>query len=110
MGQSKKKFICQWSLEIIFGKKREALDILKKWGEEKFRSSNFKVSQSRMISGYIGASPSIIIDEYIFDSIADFEKALADMSQPQFKQYSEAIAPLIVPGSQKWTVFESIEY
>jgi len=30
------------------------------------------------------------------------------MGQPQFKQYSDAIAPLIIPGTQKWKVFRVV--
>lgn len=109
MNNSKNKFVCQWSLEIIYGKQKDALDIMKKWGAEKFKTSNFKLSQNRMMNGYVGESPSLIIDEYIFESLDDFEKALADMSQPQFRQFSEAISSFIVPGSQKWTIYKIIE-
>lgn len=105
----KTKFVCQWSLELVYGKQKVALDIMKAWGEEKFRSSNFRVSQNRVMNGYIGSSPSFIIDEYVFETLDDFEKALADMSQPQFRQFSEALAPYIVPGSQKWNIFKIIE-
>ena len=103
------KFICQWSLEIVFGKQKQALEIMKAWSAEKFRTSYFRISENRMMNGFIGSSPSFIVDEYIFNSLNDFEKALSDMSQPQFRQYSEALAPYIVPGSQKWTVFTMIE-
>lgn len=106
---TKPKFICQWSLEIVFGKQKPAVEIMKKWAEEKFRSSNFKVSKSRMMNGYIGKSASLIIDEYEFDSLGDFEKALSDMSQPQFKQFSDALALYVVPGSQKWTIYKLID-
>ena len=109
MNTPKTKFVCQWSLEIIYGKQSEALSIMKKWGEEKFKSSNFKVSESRMMNGFIGASASFIIDEYIFGSMDDFEKAISDMSQPQFRQYSDALSPYIVPGSQKWTIYKMLE-
>ena len=104
----KNKFVCQWSLEIIFGKQKEALDVLKAWGAEKLRSSNFKVSENRLMNGFIGKSPSLIIDEYIFESMDDFEKALSDMSKPLFKQFSEALAPYVVPGTQKWTIYKLI--
>jgi hypothetical protein len=109
MNKKQSKFICQWSLEIIYGKQKEAIEIMKRWGEEKFKSSNFKVSQNRVMSGFIGASASLIIDEYAFESLDDFEIALSDMSQPQFRQYSDALAPFIVPGSQKWTVYKMID-
>ena len=75
MANSNNRFVCQWTLEIVYGKQKQALDIIKKWGEEKFRSSHFKVSVNRVMNGYVGASPSLIIDEYIFNSMDDFEKA-----------------------------------
>ena len=100
---------CIWSLDIVFGKQKQAIDIIKAWGAEKFKSSQFKVSKNRLSVGHIGASPSHIMDEYLFESLADFEKALDDMRQPQFRQFSDAIAPFIVPASQKWTVFKMLD-
>ena len=98
-------YSCQWNLKIIFGKQKEALDIMKQWGAEKFRSSNFKVSKNRVLTGFVGESASHIVDEYIFENLTEFEKALADMSQPQFKPFAEAIAPYVVPGSQEWKIY-----
>jgi hypothetical protein len=100
---------CVWTIDIVFGKQKEALEIIKAWGAEKFRSSHFKVSRNRLCVGHIGTSPSRIVDEYEFESLADFEKALDDMRQPQFKQFSEGIAPYVVPASQKWTVYRIID-
>jgi hypothetical protein len=101
-------YICQWSLEIVFGKQKQAVDIMKEWGAEKFRSSNFKKSKNRVYVGHIGESPSLIIDEYEFEKLEDFVSALSEMGQPQFKQYSDNIAPFIVAGSQKWKVFRVV--
>lgn len=105
----KPKFICQWSLEILYGKQKQAVEIMKAWGVEKLKSSHFSQSQTRLMNGYVGASASFIIDEYIFNSMDDFEKALADMSKPQFKEFSDSLAPLVVPGTQKWTIYKSLE-
>jgi hypothetical protein len=101
-------YSCQWHLTIIFGKQRQALDIMKEWGAEKFRSTSFKKSRNRVMTGYIGESASQIVDEYLFESLDDFNKALQEVGQPQFKQYSDAIAPLIVPGTQKWVVYKVV--
>ncbi len=98
-------YICQWSLEIVFGKQKQALDIIREWGAEKFRSSRFSKSTNRVYVGHIGASPSLIIDEYVFEDLDDFIAALGEMGQPQFRSFSEAIAPLVVPGTQQWKVF-----
>ncbi len=102
---NKTMYSCQWNLKIVFGKQKQALDIMKEWGAEKFRSSNFKVSTNRVFTGFVGESASHVVDEYIFENLADFEKALADMSQPQFKPFAEAIAPYVVPGSQEWKIY-----
>jgi len=81
---------------------------MKEWGAEKFRSSRFKKSKNRVYVGHIGESPSLIVDEYEFEQLEDFTGVLTEMAQPQFKQFSDAIAPFIVPGTQKWKVFRVI--
>lgn len=102
-------FLCQWELDIIFGKQKQALEIINAWGEQKLESSFFSRSTNgRVYVGYIGASAAHIVDEYVFERLDDFEKALADMGKPEFKQFAEAIAPLIVPGTQKWTVYKIV--
>ena len=101
-------YICQWGLEIIFGKQKETPAIIKQWGEEKARSSHFKNSKNKVYVGHIGGSPSLIIDEYEFEKLEDFTVALTKIGQPQFRQFSEAIAPLIIPGTQKWKVFRTV--
>ena len=101
-------YLCQWSLQIAFGKQKQALEIIKEWGAEKFRSSQFKKSKNKVYVGHIGESPSLLIDEYEFEKLEDFTMALGEMGQPQFKQYADAIAPLIIPGTQKWKVFRVI--
>ena len=103
-------FVCQWSLDFVFGKQKEALAVMKAWGAEKFRSSGFrKAKGARMMVGYVGDSASHVVDEYHFESLDDFEKALADMGQPQFRAHAEALAPYIVPASQKWAIYRVVE-
>jgi hypothetical protein len=103
-------FLCQWSLDIVFGKQGEALKIIKAWGAEKMKSSGFaKSTNNRVYTGFIGETPAHIVDEYVFSSLDDFEKAIADMAQPQFTQYAEQISTIIIPGSQKWNIYKLIE-
>lgn len=103
-------YVCQWHLDVPYGKQHEVVEIMKAWGEEKFRSSEFKRAKAaKLMVGHIGASASHIVDEYYFESLADFELALAGMEQSQFKPHSDALAPYIIPGSQEWKVFRVIE-
>ncbi len=102
--------ICQWHLDIVYGKQGEAVRIMRAWGAEKFASSEFRRARgARLLAGLVGPSASHVVDEYSFDSLADFETALASMSAPQFRSHSDALAPFIVPGSQHWVVYRVLE-
>jgi hypothetical protein len=102
--------ICQWHLDIVYGKQGDAVRVMRAWGAEKFASSEFKRAKSaRLLAGFVGDSASHLIDEYEFESLADFEAALAGMSAPQLRKHSEALAPYIVPGSQRWAVYRVLE-
>lgn len=102
--------ICQWHLDIAYGKQGEAVRVMRAWGAEKFASSEFRRARgARLLAGLVGPSASHIVDEYSFESLADFEAALASMAAPQFRPHSEALAPFIVPGSQHWVVYRVLE-
>ena len=103
-------FLCQWHLDVPYGCQGDALKIMKAWGAEKFNSSEFRRAKSNRISvGFVGPSASHIVDEYAFESLADFEAALAGMNAPQFRSHSDALKPLIVPGTQHWEIYRVVE-
>jgi hypothetical protein len=102
--------VCQWHLDVPYGRQGEALAVMRAWGAEKFASSEFRRARSaRLLCGMLGPSASHIVDEYEFESLADFEAALAGMSAPQFRRHSDALARFVVPGSQRWLVYRVIE-
>lgn len=102
--------VCQWHLDIVYGKQAEAVRIMRAWGAEKFANSEFRLARgSRLLAGMVGPSASHLVDEYTFESLADFEAALAGMAAPSFRAHSDALAPLIVPGSQHWVVYRVLE-
>jgi hypothetical protein len=102
--------ICQWHLDIVYGKQAEAVKIMRAWGAEKFASSEFRLARaSRLSAGLVGVSASHLVDEYWFESLADFEMALAGMAAPQFRKHSDALAPYIVPSSQRWVIYRLLE-
>jgi hypothetical protein len=83
---------------------------MKEWMGEAMKSSDFKrASSSRLLVGHIGTSASEIIHEVGFNSLADWESALKQMPTPNFKKFSEELAPYVVPGSQHWTVLRVVD-
>ena len=102
--------VCQWHLDVPYGRQGEALAVIRAWGAEKFASSEFRRARgARLLCGMLGPSASHIVDEYEFDSLADFEAALAGMSAPQFRRHSDALAPFVVAGSQRLVVYRVLE-
>jgi hypothetical protein len=102
--------ICQWHLDVAYGKQAEALRVMRAWGAEKFASSEFRRARgARLLAGLVGASASHLVDEYSFESLADFEAALASMAAARFRAHSDALARFIVPGSQHWVVYRVLE-
>jgi len=105
MEGARRMFLCEWHIDIPFGCQAEALEILKAWNLAKFEHTEFRrVRSQRLLVGHVGLSPSHVVDAYCFDSLADFEAALQGLGHPELQQYSAAIAPLVVPGSQHWRV------
>ena len=103
-------FVCQWHLGIPYGKQGEALAVIRAWGAEKFASSEFSRARgARLLCGMLGPSASHIVDEYEFETLADFEAALGGMGAPQFRRHSDALAPFVVPGSQHWVVYRVLD-
>ena len=102
--------VCQWHLDVAYGKQADAIRVMRAWGAEKFASSEFRRAKTtRLMAGLVGPSASHLVDEYWFESLADFEAALAGMAAPQFKAHSDALAPFIVPGSQHWVIYRVLE-
>jgi hypothetical protein len=102
--------VCQWHLDIIYGKQADAVRIMRAWGSEKFASSEFRRARgTRLLAGLVGSSASHLVDEYLFESLADFEAALAGMAAPAFRAHSDALAPFVVPGSQQWVIYRVLE-
>ncbi len=102
-------YVCQWHLDLKYGTQGEALRAMKTWGAEKMRSSEFKrVKSARLLVGHVGPSASHVVDEYVFESLSDFEAALTGMKEPQFKPLSDALAPFVVDGSQHWEILRVI--
>jgi len=102
-------YVCQWHLDVPYGKQGAALEVMRAWGRDKFAHSEFRRAKgARLLVGHIGVSAARVCDEYLFESLADFEAALGGMTGDVFRRHSEALAPYIVPGSQHWVVYRLV--
>jgi hypothetical protein len=98
-------FACQWHFDIPFGKQKEVLDLMKKWDAEMVKDPAAPKSRGqRTAVGHIGLSPSHVINEYLVDSVADWEKYMSLVATGRFKGFSDEMAKYITPGSQHWVI------
>jgi len=103
-------FACQWHFDIPFGKQKEVLDIMKRWDQEMAKATDApKPRGQRTMVGHIGVSPSHIVNEYVVDSVSDWEKFSNLVATGRFKGFAEEMAKYIVPGSQHWEMLRIVE-
>ncbi|MGZ3424804.1 MAG: hypothetical protein ACXVEE_43505 [Polyangiales bacterium] len=95
-------FIARWSFEVPFGKKEDAFRILDQW-EQRSRSMGWP--PHRALVGSIGVSEAVVESEYQFETLGDLDEAWSKLSDPKFHAWQEEIAPFVVPGSHKWTIY-----
>ncbi|MBU0508775.1 hypothetical protein KKH27_08065 [bacterium] len=103
-------FACQWHVDVPYGKQKEALKILKDWHDEMEASPDYpKDRGARLTVGHIGVSTSHLVVEHVFDSLADWEKVIEEVATGRYRQYTDALSPIVVPGSQHWKILRIVK-
>src|SRR5262245_47430571 len=103
-------FVARWMIDAKFGHKDETIAIWKKWQQEVGERVGMKRSTSRVLTGSIGAAECRFEIEHQFATLADLEKAWAEMGKiPSHKQFSKELESHIVSGSNRWEILRIVE-
>ena len=102
-------YICRWSFNAPFGKRGKALQLARQWEKQVAKTINFPKGKSRIYVGHIGASESLVVIETEFKSLKAFEDGQKKLDHKKQEVWAKKIAPYIVPGTQKWEVFRTVE-
>ncbi len=100
---------CQWHFDIPFGTQKEALEILKQYGDAISQSSAMKPVSERFMVGHIGPSPSHVVIESVVDSLEDWEKMMKDVGTGKYQEFATKLQKYIVPGSQRWEIYRIVK-
>jgi hypothetical protein len=101
-------FIARWSFDARFGHKDAAIALCKKWNLEFGQQAGFGKPVGR--SGSIGARESHVELDCTFESLADLEKAFANIGKLQgHAAWGKEFEPHIVSGSNKWEIFRPLD-
>lgn len=103
-------FACQWHFDIPFGTQKEALEIIKRYGEAIESSQTAPKPQGERISvGHIGPSPSHVVIETLVGSLSEWEKMMQDVGTGKYQEFATQLQKYIVPGSQRWEVYRIVK-
>jgi hypothetical protein len=103
-------FTARWSIDIRFGHKDEALQMMKKWFDDVGAKVGFEKGSFRIHIGSIGVSESRFENDIMVPSLEALEKAWARMATlPAHQQFGKQLEPLIVSGSNKWEVYRVVD-
>ena len=103
-------FIARWNIDVRFGQKDQFLAVMRKWQAEVGDKIGWTKPKIRLLTGSIGANESRFEYEVTVESMEKLEKAWAQLGNfPYHKQFGKELEPLIVSGSNHWTVYRVLE-
>ena len=101
--------IARWRIEVRFGHKQTALDLLKRWHEDIGSQVGWTKDKFRIITGSIGAVESTIEAEVAIADLTELNDAFEKLSAIEaHKAWSKEIEPYVVSGTPHWQIFRVV--
>ena len=101
--------IARWQFTAKFGRKQEAIDLIKEWNEQIGSQTNIDMSKSRIITGSVGASEGLVENEMEIDDLKELDDFFAKIATIQMhSQWGPKMGEVIVSGSTRWEVFRVV--
>ena len=101
--------IARWQIDARFGHKQEVIDSLRNWHENIGNQIGWKMENTTIMTGSVGARESTVVSEVMLPSMKDLEKAWEKLSTiKDHKQWSKNLEPKIVSGSHRWEIYRKI--
>lgn len=101
--------IARWRFTAVFGRKQEAIDLIKQWNAEIGSQTNLDVSSERILTGSIGVSEGLVESELEIANLAELDDFFEKISTIQMhKDWGRRMSEVIVSGSTKWEVFRLV--
>ena len=103
-------FLARWTVCAKFGHKDETVALCKRWQQEVGDRVGMKQGQSRVAVSAIGPVESRFEFESQFSSLAELEKAWAEMAKiPAHKKFSKELEEHVVSGSNGWEILRVLD-
>lgn len=98
--------IARWQIEVRFGHKQAALELMRQWWREIAPQVGWGKDQARILSGSLGARESTIEVEIAIADLAELDTAWAKLAEAKGQaDWSAALEPHVVSGTPRWLVY-----
>lgn len=101
--------VARWQFTAKFGRKQEAIDLIKQWNEQIGAQTDVDVSKERIITGSVGASEGLVETEFEIESLQaldDFFNKIASIQM--HAEWGPKMGEVIISGSTRWEVFRVV--
>jgi hypothetical protein len=101
--------IARWQYTAKFGRKQEAIDLMKQWSQQIGSQTDIDMSKERVLTGSVGASEGLVESEIEIDSLADLDAFFDKIATIQMHaDWGPKMGEVIVSGSTRWEVFRVV--
>lgn len=101
--------IARWQFTAKFGRKQEAIDLIKEWSEQIGSQTDIDMSKKRTVTGSVGASEGLVETEYEIDGLQDLDDFFSKIATIQMhNEWGKNMGEVIVSGSTRWEVFKVV--
>ena len=101
--------IARWQFTAKFGRKQEAIDLMKEWSAQIGAQTDIDMSKERVITGSVGAGEGLVESELEIDNLADLDAFFDKLATIQMHaEWGPKMGEVIVSGSTRWEVFRVV--
>ncbi len=101
--------IARWQFTAKFGRKQEAIDLIKEWNEQVGAQTNIDVSKERLITGSVGAGEGLVESEFEIENLHELDDFFAKIATVEMhSEWGKKMGEVIVSGSTRWEVFKTV--
>lgn len=101
--------IARWQFIANFGRKQDAIDLIKEWNQQIGAQTNIDVSTSRIITGSVGVSEGLVENEMEIDGLKDLDDFFTKIATIKMhSEWGKKMGEVIVSGSTRWETFRVV--
>ena len=101
--------IARWQFTAKFGRKQEAIDLIKEWNQEIGAQTNVDMSKQRIVTGSVGASEGLVETEMEIKDLEALDNFFSKIASIQMhSEWGPKMGEVIVSGSTRWEVFRIV--